>query len=99
MRTLARAVMEDWIMNFGMPKLILSDNGSEFCNKFFEEFCKLLNIKHITTSAAYPQANGRVNTLNYANSAHAPIRLDCFAQARTLTQVHAPVQMDYFVQS
>lgn len=60
MKTVANTLLEQWVMNYGMPKIILSDNGAEFCNSLFKELCEILNIKHITTSVAYPQANGSV---------------------------------------
>lgn len=60
METVARAITNDWILNFGLPKIILTDNGMEFCNALFEEFCKIFEMQHITTSIAHPQANGGV---------------------------------------
>lgn len=60
MTTVAKSLVENWILNFGIPKIILSDNGSEFCNSLMSEISKLFGFKHITTSVAYPQSNGSV---------------------------------------
>ena len=45
-------------MRMGIPKLVTSDQGSEFNNKLNAELMKKLNIKHILTTAYHPQANG-----------------------------------------
>ena len=42
----------------GIPKLVTSDQRSEFNNKLNAELMKKLNIKHILTTAYHPQANG-----------------------------------------
>lgn len=58
METVARNLVEGWMLNYGLPKTILSDNGSEFCNSLMTEIAKLFGFDHITTSVAYPQSNG-----------------------------------------
>ena len=55
--------MRDVIARHGCPKVVLSDNGSEF----FGEFDKLLQeskIDHRLTSPSHPQANGLVEKFN-----------------------------------
>ena len=42
---------------FGVPKTIVSDNGTQFTSKEFEEFCKALSIKHLTTAIYHPRSN------------------------------------------
>jgi len=44
----------------GYPKIIQSDNGSEFKNNLFQEFCTKHNIEHIFSSQYHPQTNGVV---------------------------------------
>ena len=44
----------------GMPKIIQSDNGSEYKNSLIEEFCNNNNIKHIYSSPYHPSTNGVV---------------------------------------
>jgi transposase InsO family protein len=41
------------------PRLI-SDNGSQFISKDFAEYMRLTGLKHIRTSVAYPQSNGKI---------------------------------------
>ncbi len=40
--------------------IIISDNGSQFISKDFQEFIKFLELTHIRTSIAYPQSNGKL---------------------------------------
>ena len=39
---------------------IISDNGSQFISKDFALFLKSAQLKHVKTSIAYPQANGKI---------------------------------------
>jgi len=49
---------------FGVPKIIQSDNGSEFVNELIEELVNLNGIDHRTISAYNPRANGAVERMN-----------------------------------
>lgn len=48
----------------GIPKIIQSDNGSEFFNELADEFMKLNVINHRRVSAYNPRANGSVDRIN-----------------------------------
>lgn len=41
--------------HFGIPKIIVSDNGSQFKSRDFHRMCFNAGIKHVTTSPYYPQ--------------------------------------------
>ena len=43
---------------------IISDNGSQFISKDFEELLALLEIGHTLTSANHPQSNGKLERFN-----------------------------------
>jgi transposase InsO family protein len=45
-------------------KKLVTDEGSEYCNKEFEEFCKKKGIKHVVTPPYTPQKNGVSERLN-----------------------------------
>ena len=45
---------------FGPSKKILTDNGTEFKNKMWEEMYKLLRTQHSVTPIYSPQCNGRI---------------------------------------
>ena len=42
-------------MQFGIPKVVTSDQGSEFNNNLDKELMKLLNVDHRLTSPYHPQ--------------------------------------------
>ncbi|XP_069104102.1 uncharacterized protein [Argopecten irradians] len=52
------------ICRHGTPKVILTDQGREFCNEMNEELCQRLNIEHKVTSAYHPQTNGLTERFN-----------------------------------
>jgi len=43
---------------------IISDNGSQFISKDFEELVSLLEFEHTRTSANHPQSNGKIERFN-----------------------------------
>lgn len=45
---------------FGVPRVIRSDNGSEFVNDFISQLTTLTGIDHRTISQYSPRANGAV---------------------------------------
>ncbi len=42
----------------GFPDQLTSDNGPQYSSTEFKQFCLKHNVKHVTTSPHYPQANG-----------------------------------------
>ena len=46
------------ICRFGIPKALVSDNGKQFDNPKFRDFCVELGIKNYYSSPAHPQSNG-----------------------------------------
>uniref|UniRef100_A0A2N9F125 Integrase catalytic domain-containing protein n=1 Tax=Fagus sylvatica TaxID=28930 RepID=A0A2N9F125_FAGSY len=49
---------------FGIPRVLISDNGKQFDNGPFRELCAQLNIKNHYSSPRHPQANGQVEVTN-----------------------------------
>ena len=43
---------------YGIPKIIVSDNGPEFSSHEHAEFANQYGFKHVTSSPRYPQSNG-----------------------------------------
>ena len=43
---------------FGIPKTIISDGGTQFTSQEFKDFASLWNIEHKTSSPRNPQSNG-----------------------------------------
>ena len=48
------------ICRFGIPRALVSDNGKQFDNPKFKDFCAELRIKNYYSSPAHPQSNGQV---------------------------------------
>lgn len=56
-RTIAEQFFE-FVMTFGIPKSIVTDNGNDFQSNLLKEVNKLFKIRHISTSPYHPQSNG-----------------------------------------
>ena len=54
------AYMDNIYCTFGPSRKILTDNGTEFKNKLFEEVARLLRIEHRFSPVYSPQCNGRI---------------------------------------
>ncbi len=52
------------ICRFGIPRAFISDNGRQFDNSPFREFCEELGIRNHYSSPGHPQANGQVEVTN-----------------------------------
>lgn len=48
----------NFIMIFGIPKSILTDNSTDFTSNIIKELNKLFKIRHVTSSVYHPQTNG-----------------------------------------
>ena len=44
---------------FGIPEILISDNGPQYSSTEFEHFAQSYNFNHITSSPRYPQSNGQ----------------------------------------
>lgn len=49
---------------FGIPQRIVSDRGTAFTSKSFEEYCDRNSIHHVKTAVRTPRANGQVERAN-----------------------------------
>ena len=52
------------VCRFGFPRVIISDNGRQFDNNKFWDFCRELGIKNHYSSPGHPQANGQTEVIN-----------------------------------
>lgn len=53
-----------FVMKFGCPGILISDNGREFVNEIIEGLTKLMGIEHFTIQSYRPSANGLVESHN-----------------------------------
>jgi hypothetical protein len=49
-----------WVARFGVPTIIMSDQGRQFTSSLWAGLTKLLGIKHVQTTAYHLQSNGMV---------------------------------------
>jgi transposase InsO family protein len=52
------------IFHFGVPNSIITDNGTNFKSKEFQDYCESLGIKLNFASVVHPQTNGQVEKAN-----------------------------------
>ncbi|XP_008229063.1 PREDICTED: uncharacterized protein LOC103328449 [Prunus mume] len=57
-------VWQNIVCRFGIPHTIVTDNGRQFDNAKFKQFCSNLKIRLCFTSPAHPQSNGQVEAVN-----------------------------------
>ena len=62
--TTSRAIMKAIVNRFGMPRVIISDNGPNFASKLFNELCKLTKAKHKFNTPYHPQTSGLTERFN-----------------------------------
>jgi len=57
-------IWKNIIYRFGVPRLIISDNGRQFDNPKFRKFCQGLGVNNHYSSPRHPQANGQIEMTN-----------------------------------
>ncbi|GJZ45626.1 reverse transcriptase domain-containing protein [Tanacetum coccineum] len=57
-------VWDNIVCRFGLPGEIISDNGKQFSDKPFKDWCDKLNITQLFALVKHPQSNGLVERAN-----------------------------------
>ncbi|XP_072090664.1 uncharacterized protein [Arachis hypogaea] len=60
----AKVLRSEVITRFGIPEVVISDNGTQFTDKKFIKFLNGLGIKQKFSSVEHPQTNGQVESTN-----------------------------------
>jgi transposase InsO family protein len=51
----AKTIFDGWVAaGYGIPQVLMTDNGTKFVSKFFQSFCRILGVKQVFTSAYRP---------------------------------------------
>ena len=59
-----RFVWKNIVTRFGVPHVLISDNGLQFDRKIFRSYCSELGITNRYSTPAYPQGNGQAEAVN-----------------------------------
>ena len=57
--TAANAITDEWIMKFGAPDVINTDQGSNFNSELLHGICRIFMIEKTRTTPYHPQGNGQ----------------------------------------
>ena len=57
-------VWKNIVTIFGVPNTLISDNGMQFDNRAFRDFCQDLGIMNRYSTLAYLQSNGQAEAVN-----------------------------------
>jgi len=57
-------VWKNIVCRFGIPRHLVSDNGTQFASEQLCKLCSELEIKQIFASVEHPQTNGQVESTN-----------------------------------
>ncbi|XP_075655237.1 uncharacterized protein LOC142625473 [Castanea sativa] len=63
-KTVRSFIWKNIICRYGIPRVLVFDNGKQFDNDSFKDFCSQLGIKNHYSSLAHPQANEQVEVMN-----------------------------------
>ena len=59
-----RFVWKNIVTRFGVPHVLISDNGLQFNRMMFRKYCGELGITNRYSTLAYPQGNGQAEAVN-----------------------------------
>jgi len=57
-------VWKNIVCRFGVPRRLISDNGTQFASQQLEKLCAEVGIKQVFASVEHPQTNGQVESAN-----------------------------------
>ncbi|PNX98275.1 gag-pol polyprotein [Trifolium pratense] len=62
--TILRFFKKNILARFGIPQVVVTGNGTQFTNKYFQEFLAAIKTKQHFTSVEHPQTNGQAESAN-----------------------------------
>lgn len=62
--------IDHWIVPYGLPTYLLTDNRVQLTKKFFATLCTVLGVKDLATTAYDPQSNSQAERYNKRIHSH-----------------------------
>lgn len=63
--SMTKAFVTHWVMDYGPPQRLLSNNRKQFTSEFFHHICELLGTTNVLTKTYHPQTNGQAERYNH----------------------------------
>ena len=63
-KVMLKFLQKNIFTQFGVPRAIISDEESHFCNKIFNALLAKYRVKHMVALAYHPQTNGQTEVSN-----------------------------------
>ena len=60
----AKTLWENFLVHYGWPEKILTNQGKSFKNNLIWELCELAQVKKLCTSPYHPETNGQCECFN-----------------------------------
>ena len=60
----AQTLWENFLVHYGWPEKILTDQGKSFENSLIRKFCNLAQVKKLHTNPYQPETNGKCECFN-----------------------------------
>lgn len=79
--SVAKALVDNFILRFGVPKTIATDRGTEFVSSVMEQVCKLLEIDKLTSTAYHHESIGALE--NSHKNLGSFLRIQCNSEKET----------------
>jgi len=63
-KTVIKFLKKNIFSRFGVPRVLICDGGSHFCNAQLKKVLEHYNVRHNVASPYHPQSNGQVEVSN-----------------------------------